>query len=213
MLDFRFFETLLSRGFGGGRRVPFVFDPIAFGSRNKARLLQVVAALLGGRRLRRLRARGLKLRRLPRKSRVDQLEAPGAVFLGLKTDRVERGLRQLRLPPKRLLLRLERVQVAPKLIEAASIGVGVDDGEFRRRGGRAPVGRLLAGRLDDAFDGRANRLDSRVDDGLDAGCRNIARSGAQPKATTRPIPSAILRKRLAVTALMKRFVVEGGFST
>ena len=42
---------------------------------------------------------------------------------------------------------------------------------------------------------------------------NIARSGAHPKATTRPTPSAILRKRLAVTALMKRFVVEGGFST
>ena len=171
MLDFRFLETLLSRGFGGGRGVPFVLDPIAFGSRNEARLLQMVAASLGGRRLRRLRARGLKLRRLPRKSRVDQLEAAGAVFFGLKADRVERGLRQLRLPPKRLLLRLKRVQVAPKLVEAASIGVGVVDGEFGRRGGRAPVRILLGGRLDDAFDGRADRLDSRVDDGLDAGCR------------------------------------------
>jgi hypothetical protein len=42
---------------------------------------------------------------------------------------------------------------------------------------------------------------------------SIARSGAQPNATTSPIPSAILRNRLAVTALMKRFVAEGGLST
>src|ERR1700722_3256689 len=124
MLDFRFFKTLLSGRFGGGRGVPFVLDPIAFGSRNKARLLQMVAAVLGGRRLRRFGGGRLKLRRLPRKPGVDQFEAPGAVFLGLKVDRIERGLRQLRLSPERVLLRLERVQIAPKLVEAASVGVG-----------------------------------------------------------------------------------------
>src|SRR5580704_7931948 len=58
MLDFRFFKTLLSRGFSGGRGIPFVLDPIAVGSRNKARLPQMVAAPLGGRRLRCFRARG-----------------------------------------------------------------------------------------------------------------------------------------------------------
>src|ERR1700722_42339 len=42
---------------------------------------------------------------------------------------------------------------------------------------------------------------------------NIARSGAQPNATTSPIPIAILRKRLAVTALTKRLVAEGALST
>ncbi len=42
---------------------------------------------------------------------------------------------------------------------------------------------------------------------------SIARSGAQPKATTSPTPSATLRKRLAITALMKRLVAEGAFST
>jgi hypothetical protein len=42
---------------------------------------------------------------------------------------------------------------------------------------------------------------------------SIARSGAQPNATTSPIPSAILRKRLAVTALTKRLVAEGALST
>src|SRR5580692_305398 len=52
VFDFRFFETLLSRGFSGGRGVPFVLDPIAVSSRNKARLPQMVAAPLGGRRLR-----------------------------------------------------------------------------------------------------------------------------------------------------------------
>jgi hypothetical protein len=42
---------------------------------------------------------------------------------------------------------------------------------------------------------------------------SIARSGAQPKATTSPAPSAILRKRLVVLALMKRLVAGGAFST
>src|SRR3984957_9421672 len=42
---------------------------------------------------------------------------------------------------------------------------------------------------------------------------SIARSGAQPNATTSPIPSAILRKRRAVTALTKRLVAEGALST
>jgi hypothetical protein len=42
---------------------------------------------------------------------------------------------------------------------------------------------------------------------------SIARSGAQPNATTSPIPSAILRKRLAITAVMKRLVAEGALST
>src|SRR5580704_17064974 len=213
VLDFRFFETLLSRGFGGGRGVPFVLDPIAVGSRNKARLLQMVAASLGSRGLRRFRARGLKLRRLSRKSRVDQLEAAGAVFFGLKGDRVERGLRQLGLAPKRLLLRLQRVQVAPKLVEAASIGIGVADREFGRRGARAPIYRLLSRRLDDAFDGRTDRLDAGLTMASTLVVASIARSGAQPKATTSPIASAILRKRLAVTALTKRLVAEGALST
>ncbi len=168
MLDFRFLKTLLSRRFGGGRGVPFVLDPIAVGSGNKTRLLQMVAASLGGRGLRRFGARRLKLRRLPRKPGVDQLEAAGAVFFSLKADRVESGLGQLRLAPKRFLLRLERVQIASKLIEAASIGIGIGDGEFRRRGGRAPVRILLSRRLNDAFDGRTDRIDSRVDDRLDA---------------------------------------------
>ena len=86
MFDFRLLETLLSRGFGGVRGVPFVLDPIAFGSRNKARLLQMVAALLGGCRLRRFRARCLKLRGLPREPRIDQPERRHRVFFGLKIE-------------------------------------------------------------------------------------------------------------------------------
>ena len=86
--NLRFLEPLLRRRLGGGRSVEFVIDPIAFGARNKARLLQVVAALLGCRRLRYLRARGIELSRLPRKPGVDQLEAPGAIFLRLQGDRV-----------------------------------------------------------------------------------------------------------------------------
>ena len=154
----------------------------------------MVAASLGGRRLRRFRARGLKLRRLSRKSRVDQLEAAGAVFFGLKIDRVERGLRQLGLAPKRLLLRLKRVQVAPKLVEAASIGIGVADREFGRRGGRAPICRLLSRRVDDAFDGRTDRLDTGVDDGLDAGCRQHRSQRRPAQRDHEPNPQRDLKK-------------------
>ena len=62
-------------------------------------------------------------------------------------------------------------RVAPKLIEAAAVGIGIVDHQFRRRGGRTPIRVLLSRRLNDAFDRRADCLDSSVDDGLDARCR------------------------------------------
>ena len=108
------------------------------------------------------------------------------------------------------LLRIERIQVAPKLIEAASIGVGIVDDQFGRRCGLAPVRSLLAGRLDDPFDRRADRLDTSVDDGLDAGRRQHRAKRRPAERNHEPNPERDLEEAPRGRRVDETLLVAGG---